>query len=119
MSSLAVAAALLLETATPTATLRFGMDTRGAPGSFVPELEGREEDHRLPPQVTKEQLRSLTGLEVDILHAIAGRMGAAAEIVPTSWFAYEKELVAGHVDLILGSWTPTPQTPPAVAASIP
>jgi polar amino acid transport system substrate-binding protein len=119
MLRLAVAAALLLETAAPSATLRFGMDTRGAPGSFVPELEGRQEDHRLAPQVTKEQLRSLTGLEVEILHAIAGRMGGTAEIVPISWFDYEKELMAGHVDLILGSWTPTNQTPAAIAASVP
>jgi ABC-type amino acid transport substrate-binding protein len=95
MYALAVAAALLLETATPTPTLRFGMDTRGAPGSFIPELEGHLEDHRLPPQVTKEQLRSLTGLEVEILRALARRMGAAPEIVPTSWFDYEKELIAG------------------------
>ena len=114
-----MAAALLLETAAPAVSLRFGMDTRGAPGSFVPELERRPEDHRLPPQITKEQLRSLTGLEVDILRAIARGMGATPEIVPISWFDYEKELMAGRVDLILGSWTPTAQTPKAVAASIP
>ncbi|MFI5182921.1 MAG: substrate-binding periplasmic protein [Vicinamibacteria bacterium] len=119
MCAPALAAALLLATATPAVTLRFGMDTRGAPGSFVPGLEGRQEDHRLAPRVTKEQLRSLTGLEVDILRAIARQMGAAPEIVPTSWFDYEKELIAGHVDLVLGSWTPTPQTPAAVAASLP
>jgi len=117
MFALAAGAALLLETAAPGTTLRFGMDTRGAPGSFVPALEGRQEDHRLAPQVTREQLRSLTGIEVDILRALARVMGATPEIVPTSWFDYEKELVAGHVDLILGSWTPTPQTPAAIAAS--
>jgi ABC-type amino acid transport substrate-binding protein len=119
MSTLALAAALLLQTAAPGATLRFGMDTRGAPGSFVPELEGRQEDHRLAPQVTKEQLRSLTGLEVDILRALARRTGAAPEIVPISWFDYEKELIAGRVDLILGSWTPTAETPPSIVASAP
>jgi polar amino acid transport system substrate-binding protein len=118
MTTLALAAALLLQAAAPTATLRFGMDTRGAPGSFVPQLEGRQEDHRLAPQVTKEQLRSVVGLEVDILRALARRMGAAPEIVPISWFDYEKELSAGRVDLILGSWTPTSETPSSIAASV-
>jgi hypothetical protein len=30
---------------------------------------------------------------VDILEAIAARMGVKAEIVPTSWFALESRLV--------------------------
>ena len=99
--------------------LRFGMDTRGAPGSWVPGLENRREDSLRDPQMTREQLQKLQGLEVDILEAIAARMGAKAEIVPTSWFSLETRLVEGRCDLILGSWTPNPQTPEAVVASIP
>jgi hypothetical protein len=69
--------------------LRFVMDTRGVPGSWVPGLENQREDSRKPPRITKEQLTRVQGLEVDMLRAIAGQMGARPEIVPCSWFDLE------------------------------
>ncbi len=112
-------AALLAAGTTATEVLRFGMDTRGIPGSWVPGLEDRREDSRQPPQVTRAQLQKLQGVEVDILKALAVRLGVRPEIVPTSWFDLEKNLVEERYDLILGSWTPNPRTPAAIAASIP
>ncbi len=112
-------AALLAAGVTATDVLRFGMDTRGIPGSWVPGLENRREDSRQPPQVTREQLQRLQGVEVDILKALAARLGARPEIVPTSWFDLESNLAAGRYDLILGSWTPNPRTPETISASIP
>lgn len=109
--------ATLLAAGPPTEVLRFAMDTRGVPGSWVPGLEDRREDTRLPPQITREQLARVQGLEVDMLRAIAKRMGARAEIVPCSWFDLEKWLLEKRVDLILGSWTPNPKTPEGIAAS--
>jgi ABC-type amino acid transport substrate-binding protein len=99
--------------------LRFGMDTRGVPGSWVPGLEDQREDSRQTPRVTKEQLQKLQGLEVDVLKALAAQMHERPEVVPSSWFDLESGLVAGRFDLILGSWTPNAKTPAAVVASIP
>jgi polar amino acid transport system substrate-binding protein len=115
-----MALAILLAAGTPAPeVLHFCMDTRGEPGSWVPALEYLREDSYQTPRVTREQLQTLQGLEVDILRAIAGRMGARSEVVPTSWFALERSLLDKRCDLVLGSWTPNPRTPDDVVASIP
>ncbi len=118
LAGMALALLLAAGTSAPD-VLRFGMDTRGVPGSWVPGLENRREDSFRDPQVTREQLQKLQGLEVDILEAIAAQMGVKPEIVPTSWFHLEEKLADGRCDLILGSWTPNPRTPETIVASIP
>ena len=118
LAGMALAILLAAGTSAP-GVLRFAMDTRGVPGSWVPGLENRREDSFRDPLTTPEQLQKLQGLEVDILRAIAARMGARAEIVPTSWFHLEQRLLDRGCDLILGSWTPNPTTPETIVASIP
>lgn len=118
LAGMALAMLLASGTSAPE-VLRFAMDTRGVPGSWVPGLEGRREDSFKDPQVTREQLQKLQGLEVDVLWAIAATMGVKAEIVPTSWFHLEEKVADRRCDLILGSWTPNPRTPDAIVASIP
>jgi ABC-type amino acid transport substrate-binding protein len=101
----------------PKPTLRFGMETRGLPLCFVPGLDYSKEDRHKPPLVSPAQLRRLEGLEVDILHALAARLGVEAVVVPESWFDLEAGLTAGRFDLILASWTPSERTRDDVVAS--
>jgi ABC-type amino acid transport substrate-binding protein len=100
--------------------LRVGISSDNPPWSFVPErlpaLLGGQSN--LPP-VTAGQFKTLTGLDVDVAHALARRMGTSAVLVPASWVNLEKELLAGKFDVILSSWTPSRKTPAEVVASDP
>jgi ABC-type amino acid transport substrate-binding protein len=101
------------------ATLRFGMDTRSLPYCFVPDLDYSKEDPHKPPAVTADQLGRLTGLEVDIMNALARRLGVKAVVVPVTWFDLEAGLLANRYDAILASWTPSERTSSDIAASEP
>jgi ABC-type amino acid transport substrate-binding protein len=98
-------------------TLRFGMDTRSLPYCFVPGLDYSKEDPHKPPAVTADQLRRLTGLEVDIMNALSHRLGVKPVVVPVAWFDLEAGLLANRFDAILASWTPSERTSADIAAS--
>jgi len=100
----------------PAPVIRVGMETRAAPWAFVPGLDYSRENFREPPRTTPAQVARLQGFDVDVMNALAGRLGARMEVVPVSWFDIEKGLLAGRYDLILSSWTPTQRTPPAIAS---
>lgn len=99
--------------------LGVGMDTRQPPWAFVPGLDYSGENARKTPRVSAEQIRSLEGFDVDVMNALARRLGVQTRVVPVSWFDLEKGLLAGRYDLILSSWTPSPETPEAVLATVP
>jgi ABC-type amino acid transport substrate-binding protein len=98
-------------------TLRFGMDTRSLPYCFVPGLDYSKEDPHKPPAVTADQLGRLTGLEVDIMNALAHRLGVKAVVVPVAWIDLEAGLMDHRFDAILASWTPNEKTSADIAAS--
>jgi ABC-type amino acid transport substrate-binding protein len=99
--------------------LRVGISPDNPPWSFVPErLAILEAGGTLPP-FAPAQLRSLTGLDVDVAEALARRMGMSFAPVPATWLEIEKELIASKFDVILSSWTPSRKTPPEVVASEP
>ena len=99
--------------------LRVGMDPRAAPTAFVPGVDFSREDPRKAPTLTPAQLGRIEGLEVDVMNALARRIGVEARVVPTSWYALEAALLEGRFDVILSSWTPHEHTPKGIAASIP
>lgn len=98
---------------------RVGMDTRSPPWAFVPGLDYSAEDPNRDPQVNEAQLRTATGIDVEVAHALARRLGRPLKIVPVAWFDLEKALVAGRIDAIICAWTPGRQTPPEIVASQP
>jgi polar amino acid transport system substrate-binding protein len=97
--------------------LRFGMDTRAAPAAYVPGLDYSREDPRSTPAVSPAQLETIEGLDVDVMNALARRLGIQPRVVPTSWYDLEKGLSDGRFDVILSSWTPTESTPRGIVAS--
>ncbi len=96
--------------------LRVGMETRQAPWCYVP---GAEPDTARPPSLTVAQARHLVGFDVDVVQALARRLGVRTRVVPTAWHALERGLVDGRFDVILSSWTPSPSTPVSIVASPP
>lgn len=111
----------LVGTAAPAAppTLRVGMDPRTAPWAFVPGHDYSKEDFRAEPRLTREQISRLTGLDVEVMGALARLMGVQVEIVPTPWIELEAGLTSGRFDVILDAWTPSAATPPGIVASEP
>lgn len=101
------------------AALRVGMDTRTPPWSYIPGLDYSKEDLTQDPVVTEAQLKRVEGLDADVANAIGRRLSVAVRVVPVSWFGEEAGLLAAKYDVIIGSWTPGPKTPPAIAASAP
>jgi ABC-type amino acid transport substrate-binding protein len=99
--------------------VRVGLDPRSAPWAFVPGYDYAREDVHAPPKVGAEQLSRLTGLDIDVLRALEGRMGVHAEIVQTPWLDLEAGLLASRYDMILNAWTPSAKTPDAIVASEP
>jgi ABC-type amino acid transport substrate-binding protein len=99
--------------------LRVGLDTRSPPGAFVPGLDFSREDLLKPPVVSKAQLATLRGYEVDIMTALASRLGVRTEVVPTPWPFLEHDLLAQRFELILNSWTPSEETPDTIVATEP
>ncbi len=113
-------AALAPRTAPPAGgrpALRVGMDTRAAPWCFVPGLDYSKEDQAKPPRLTAAQVHKLAGLDVDVVKALARKLGSDVEIVPTQWQALESGLVEGRYDLFLSGWTPRTTTPAEIVAS--
>jgi polar amino acid transport system substrate-binding protein len=95
------------------------MDTRSLPYCFVPGLDYSKEDPHKPPAVTADQLRRLSGLEVDIMNALSRRLGVKPVAVPVAWFGLEAGLLAQRYDAILASWTPSESTSADIVASEP
>lgn len=94
--------------------LRVGMETRLPPWSFVPELP------RNPtPALSPAELQRLTGLDVDVMKALAGRLKRTPVVVPTVWYELEQDLLAEKFDVILSAWTPSPATPASIVATAP
>jgi polar amino acid transport system substrate-binding protein len=115
---------LLLATAaiaapTPPAAVRVGLDPRTAPWAFVAGRDDSDEDFRAQPRLSQEDLGRLTGLDVEVIGALARHMGAEVEIVPTPWIDLEAGLRDGKFDLIVNAWTPSATTPPEIVASEP
>ena len=100
-------------------TLRVGLDPRSPPSAFVPGANYSYDETRQPPLMGDEALRRLDGFEIDVMKAIAARLGMTPRVVPTSWFGLERGLLDGHYDVILGSWTPSDGTPKGIVASVP
>ena len=112
-----VAAALALGAASPAATadlpeLRVGMETRLQPWSFVPDLPRRPS-----PALSAAELQKLTGLDVEVMKAVARHLKRTPVVVPTVWYELEKDLLAQKFDAILSAWTPSPATPAAIVPS--
>jgi polar amino acid transport system substrate-binding protein len=102
---------------TPTPILRVGLDPRDPPWAFVPGQDYSRVDLHRAPSVTPDQLSHLEGLDVDVLAALAQRMGVRTNVVPTSWFDVEAGLLAKRFDLIVSSWTPSLETPSSIRAT--
>jgi polar amino acid transport system substrate-binding protein len=109
--------ALLL--AAPSAELRVGMDTRSRPWVFVPGLDYLEEDFTQPPKITPAQIDQLVGVDIDILQAIAKRMGVTVRIVPVAWEDIETGLIEKRYDAIMNAWVPSSKTPKEIANTPP
>jgi ABC-type amino acid transport substrate-binding protein len=100
-------------------SVRVGMDTRTPPWAFAPGSDASKEDFRAEPHPGPDELSRLEGLDVDVMHALADRMGVSVEVVPTAWIDLESGLRDGRFDLILNAWTPSATTPPEIVASDP
>ena len=92
--------------------LRVGMETRLQPWSFVPDLPRRP-----TPAMSAAELQKLTGLDVEVMKAVAAQLKRTPVVVPTVWYELEKDLLANKFDAILSAWTPSPVTPPTIAPS--
>jgi polar amino acid transport system substrate-binding protein len=92
--------------------LRFGMETRLAPWCFVPELPRRP-----TPALAPAELQRLSGLDIEVMRALAARLKRTPVVVPTVWYDLEKDLLADKFDAILSAWTPSPNTPATIVAS--
>ena len=92
--------------------LRVGMETRLQPWSFVPDLPRRP-----TPAMSAAELQRLTGLDVDVMKALAGLLKRTPLVVPTVWYDLEKDLLANKFDAILSAWTPSPATPATIVST--
>jgi polar amino acid transport system substrate-binding protein len=104
--------------------LRVGLESGNPPWSYNPERLvpfDRDPGPALPaaPPPTAAQLRSLTGIDVEIARALARRMGRTVQFVQAGWYDLESLLLAKRFDVILSAWTPTRKTPPGILASDP
>ncbi len=119
LSAILLACAALLLEAPAQETLRVGVDPREAPAAFVPGGNYSYDETRMPPLMGEEALKRIEGFDVDVMNALARRLGVAPRVVATSWFDLERGLLEGRYDVILGSWTPSDKTPKEIVASIP
>lgn len=110
-----LASALLAEPA----TLRVGMDPRGAPWVYVPGRELVEVDFATRPRISRTDLARIQGLDVDVMRELVGRLGATPRVVPYAWNDSEKGLLDRAYDLLIDAWTPRASTPDGVVASEP
>jgi polar amino acid transport system substrate-binding protein len=117
---LAVLALALLQPAAAPTPLRVGTETRQPPWAYFPGASTAGVDLRKnPPALTPATEKALVGLDMDIMKALARRLGRPLQVVPWSWWDLENGLVAGRFDVILSSWTPSPRTPATIWASPP
>src|SRR5262245_14048306 len=112
-------AALLALVLAAETELRVGMDTRSRPWVFVPGLDYSAEDFSKPPRITPAQIAQLVGVDLDVLAALAARLGVTPRIVPVAWEDIEAGLVADNYDVIMNAWVPSSRTPKDIAASAP
>lgn len=103
----------------PTEMLRIGMDTRSQPWAFVPGLDYRSEDFSAAPRLAAGQLEQITGVDIEILDALARRLGVKTRIVPVAWTGIEQGLLDNRFDVIMNAWVPNTRTPAGVVASSP
>jgi len=99
--------------------LRVGIATRNPPWAFVGDLDLSREDFGKDPHLTPEQLHKLVGIDVDVMGALAPRLGVRVEWVPTLWASLEEKLLARRYDVLIGAWTPNAKTPDTIAATAP
>ncbi len=99
--------------------LRVGMDTRSRPWAFLPGLDYSAEDFAKPPRISAAQIEKLAGVEVEILAALAQRLGMATSIVPVAWEDIEQGLIDNRYDVIMNAWVPSSKTPKPIVASSP
>lgn len=109
--------ASLATAASASPSLRVCMETRDAPWAYVPGREWDLVDRTRTPTLTARDRTRLVGLDVDVLGALARRLETGTQIVPTSWVELESALAGRRCDLIVSSWTPTPDTPASILAS--
>lgn len=117
MLSLVLLAALAVPPPPEPPLLRVGMDTRSRPWAFVPGLEYSDEDYLQAPRVTAAQLETIVGVDIDVLEALASRLGVKTRIVPTAWQSVEKGLVDKKYDIVVNAWVPNSRTPPGIVAT--
>jgi polar amino acid transport system substrate-binding protein len=106
-----------------TKVVRVGVDAENEPWSFIPSrlllyFAGTPQS-RTPPPVTREELRTMVGLDVEVASALGRRMGVTVEFLPERWRDLEGGLVKKRFDLIVSSWTPSRRTPREIQASNP
>jgi ABC-type amino acid transport substrate-binding protein len=111
--------ALLAGPAPTTQVLRVGMDTRSPPWAFVPNLDFSTEDFSAAPRLSPGQLDQIVGADIEILEALARRLGVKTRIVPTAWAGIEQGLLDKRFDVLMNAWVPSSKTPPGVVASSP
>ena len=99
--------------------LRVCMETRDAPWAYVPGREWDVVDRARTPTLAARDRTRLVGLDVDVMAALTGRLKMSPQVVPTSWIKLESALTNRRCDVIVSSWTPTPDTPAAIVASAP
>ena len=99
--------------------LRVGMEVRHAPWAYLPGEEDALHDVTSVPRVSAAEAQRAEGFDVEVLRALARRLGLAPRIVPTAQPDLEAGLVAGRFDAILSAWTPRPDTPATIAATAP
>ncbi|HET7293696.1 MAG TPA: ABC transporter substrate-binding protein [Vicinamibacteria bacterium] len=119
MAPLLALVASLLPAGGAGSSLRVCMETRDPPWAYVPGHEWDIVDRSKTPTLGARDRARLVGLDVDVMAALARRLEASARVVPTAWVGLERALGGGRCDLIISSWTPTPDTPTAIVASAP
>ena len=95
-------------------SIRVGMDTRSRPWAYVPGLDYSKEDWTKPPLIQPAQLKLLEGIDIDILNALARRMGVSYRIVPQAWESIEEGLIGRAIrraDERLGPQRQDPEGP--------
>jgi ABC-type amino acid transport substrate-binding protein len=100
-------------------SLRVGLDPRSAPWAFRPGVNDRSVDFRSDPSLSRAEIETIQGIDVDVSRALAREFGRRLVIVPVGYYRLEKALLAGEIDLIVNAWNRTRDTPPSIRESEP
>lgn len=119
MLALLLLAALVAPPPPEPTLLRVGMDTRSRPWAFVPGLDYANENFLATPRVSAAQLEEIVGVDIDILQALASRLGVKTRIVPVAWQDIDQGLLDKKYDIILNAWVPSTRTPAGIVATSP